>query len=135
MLPGCPSASVGTRRATRPRRRGIRRRRVFALAAHVDHAVDGRASTQHPAPRVDQRTATQPRFLDRAEHPVRAWVADAIQVSHRDVDPVVVIAPAGLQQQHPGARVLAQAVGQHAAGRPRAHDDDVVCLHKLFLSG
>ncbi|MCY1524569.1 hypothetical protein D9M68_595090 [compost metagenome] len=80
---------------------------VLALAAHVDHAVDRRAASQHAAARVNERTAAQPRLRRGPVHPVRAGVADAMQVPHRDMDPVVVVGAARLQQQHLHGRILA----------------------------
>ena len=48
-----------------------------------------------------------------------------MQVAHRNVDPVVVVAPAGLDHQHPLAGIGAQAVGEQTTGGAAA-DDDVV---------
>ena len=43
----------------------------------------------------------------------------------RDLDVQAAVAAAGLEQQHPRGGVLGQPVGEHAAGRPGAHDDVV----------
>ena len=98
---------------------------VARLATHVDHAVDARRAAQRLAARVAQRAAVQAGLGLGLVKPVGARVADAIQIAHRDVNPVVVVAPAGLDHQHPLAGVGAQAVGQQAAGGAAA-DDDVV---------
>ena len=42
----------------------------------------------------------QPRLLRRAVHPVSARVSDAIEIPHRDMHPMVVVTPPGLQQKH-----------------------------------
>jgi hypothetical protein len=50
--------------------------------------------------------------------------------AERDMDERMEVAPAGFDQQHARVAVLAQAIGQHAAGRAAADDDVVVsCLH------
>ena len=98
---------------------------VARLAAHVDHAVDAGRAAQRLAARVAQRAAVQARFCLGLVEPVGAGVPDAMQVAHRNVDPVVVVAPAGLDHQHPLAGVGAQAVGEQATGGAAA-DDDVV---------
>ena len=99
---------------------------VRRLAPHVDHAVDRRAPAQHLAARVDEAAPVEARLRRRLHHPVGAGVADAVEVAHRDVHPVVVVAAAGLQQEHAGAGVLGEPVREHAARRARAHDDVVV---------
>ena len=98
---------------------------VAGLAAHVDHAVDAAAAAQCLAARVAQRAAVQPGIGFGVVQPVGAWVANAVQIAHGDVDPVVVVLAAGLYQQHALGCVCAEAVGQQAAGRART-DDDVV---------
>jgi hypothetical protein len=89
---------------------------VARLAAHVDHAVDAGAAAQHLAARVAQHAAVQARVRLGAVQPVGARVADAVQVADRDVDPVVVVAPAGLEQQH--ARCRSASAGWPAGSRP-----------------
>jgi hypothetical protein len=98
---------------------------VAGLAAHVDHAVDAAAAAQRLAARIAQRAAVQAGGGLGVVEPVGARVADAIQVAHRNVDPVVVVLAAGLDQQHPLGRVRAEPVGQQAAGRAGANDDVV----------
>ncbi len=98
---------------------------VFALAAHVDHAVDRRAAAEHAAARIRQRAAVQARLGLCLVEPVGAWIADAVQVSDRHVNPVVVVLAAGFEQQDGHVRVFGEPVREHATGRARA-DDDVV---------
>jgi hypothetical protein len=107
---------------------------VARLAAHVNHAVDAGAAAQRLAARIAQRPAVQAGVGLGVVEPVGARVADAVQVAHRDVDPVVVVLAARLDQQHALGRVGAQAVGQQAAGRAGA-DDDVVKNLALVLHG
>jgi len=108
---------------------------VARLSAHVDHAVDAAAAAQHLAARVAERAAVQALGGFGLVEPVGARVADAIQIPHRNVHPVVIVLLAGLDQQHPLAGVCAQPVGQQTAGRAAA-DDDVVeggVAHRVVL--
>ena len=98
---------------------------VARLAAQVQHAVDAAAAAQHLAARVAQRAPVQAVGRLGLVEPVGARVADAVQVAHGDVHPVVVVLAAGLDQQHAPALVGRQAVGQQAAGGAGT-DDDVV---------
>jgi hypothetical protein len=43
-----------------------------------------------------------------------------------NVDPRIAVVAAGFQQQHAGPGIGAQAIGEHAAGRAGADDDEVV---------
>ncbi|MDT4851734.1 hypothetical protein FQZ97_859280 [compost metagenome] len=78
---------------------------VAGLAAHVDHPVDRRAAAEHLAARVLQRAAGQTGYGFGVEAPVGARIADAVEVADGDVDPGVVVRPAGLQQQDAIGRV------------------------------
>ena len=107
---------------------------IARLAAHVNHAVDAAAAAQGFAARVTQRAAVQARLGLGLVQPVGARVANAVQVAHRDVDPVVIVAATSLDQQHTLAGIGRQTVGQQAAGGTGA-DDDVVkfSAHKSIL--
>src|SRR3989344_4750458 len=98
---------------------------VARLAAHVDHAVDAAAAAQRLAARVAQGAAVQARIGFGVVEPVGARVADEVQVAHGDVDPVVVVLAAGLDEEHAVAAVGAQAVAQQGAGGAAADDDGV----------
>ena len=98
---------------------------VARLAAHVNHAIDAAAAAQRFAARVAQCAAVQPGFSLGLEQPVGARVANAVQVTHGYVNPVVVVSAAGLNQQHALAGVSREPVGQQAA-RGAGADDDVV---------
>ena len=45
-----------------------------------------------------------------------------------NVDPRIAILAAGFQQQHRGLAVSGQAIGQHAAGRTGADDNEIELL-------
>ena len=47
-------------------------------------------------------------------HPIRARVANAVQVAHGTVDPVVIVFFAGFDQQHALAGIGTQAIGEKA---------------------
>ena len=98
---------------------------VARLATHVDHAVDAAAAAQRFATRVAQRAAVQPGVGFGVVKPVGAGVADAVEVAHGDMNPVVIVFAAGFNQKHPAAAVGTQAVAKQGAGRAAA-DDDVV---------
>ena len=98
---------------------------IIRLPAHVDHAIDAGAAAQGFATRVQQRPAIQPRRRVGAVAPVGARVVDAVQVTHRNVDPRIVVRPARLQQQNTAAFIRTEPVGQQAA-RGACADDDVV---------
>ena len=46
------------------------------------------------------------------------------------MDPVVVVAPAGLEQEDSGPRIGRQAIGEQAAGGAGADDDVVEFFHR-----
>ena len=98
---------------------------VGGLAAHVDHAVDGRGTADHLAARVAQRSPVQARHRLGAIAPVGPRVAHGVEVADRDVEPDPVILAAGLEQQHRMPTRRRQPVGQRAAGTARP-DHDVV---------
>ena len=108
---------------------------VACLAAHVDHAVDRRAAAQHLAPWITQAATTQAALCFGLEAPVGARVTDAEQVTDRNVNPRIVVAPAGFEQQHALLRIRRQSIGQQAPGRAGADHDVVVfikgSLHSL----
>ena len=65
----------------------------------------------------------------RVEAPVDAWAVDHLPETGRHMDERMPIAAAGFEQQHTVARVRAQPVGQHAAGRASAHHDVIELVH------
>ena len=98
---------------------------IACLTAHVDHRVDRRAATEHPASRVDDAAAGQPRVGLGGEAPIGAGVGDRIQVANRHLDPEPVVFAPGLDQEHPVIGVGAEPVGEQAAGTARSDDDEI----------
>jgi len=101
---------------------------IARLATHINHAVDRRAAAQHLAPRVAQAAALQANLGLGFEAPVGARVTDAIQVTHGDMDPRVVILPTRFEQQHAVPWIGRQPICQHGTRRSCAHNDVVVHL-------
>src|SRR6185437_11065983 len=99
---------------------------VARLAAHVDHAVDGGGAADDAAARIGEVAAIESGHRRGAEAPVRALVANGVEIADGNVQPYPIVAPAGLQQQHLVAGIGAQAVGHQAAGGPGADDDVIV---------
>ena len=64
---------------------------VVALTTHVNHAVDAAAATQRLAAWVAQAASVKAGGGLGLVHPIGARVAYAIQITHRYVDPVVVV--------------------------------------------
>jgi hypothetical protein len=101
---------------------------VARLAAHVDHPVDARTATERLAARVSQSATVEPGVGFGLVEPVGSRIADAVQVADWDVDPVIVVAPTGLDQQHVVAGIGRQPIGHQRPGRAGA-DHDVVDVH------
>src|SRR6185437_5953257 len=99
---------------------------VGRLAAHIDHGVDRGRAAHHPAARIGYRTAAKIRLRRGLEHPVRARIADGVEIADRDMEPDPVVAAAGLDEENAVAGVAAQPIGEHAACRAGADDDEVV---------
>src|SRR5262249_10891197 len=104
------------------------------LAAHVDHAVDAGAAAQDLAARVAQGPSVETGVRLRHVEPVGARIADAAQIPHRNVDPRVVVAPTGLDQQHAPPGIRREAVGQEAARGAGAHHDEVDGLAEGYVA-
>ncbi len=100
---------------------------VARLAAHVDHAVDRRAAAEHAAARVIEGAAIQPGLGLGLEAPIGARIVLRIEIADRHMDPDVIVAAAGLEQQHADVGIGRQPVGEHAPGAAGADDDIVEC--------
>jgi hypothetical protein len=107
------------------------------MAARIGHGVDRRRAADDAAARAFEAAAAG-RGLGLGEiHPVMLALEQQARPAERNLDPRIAIPAAGLEQQHPLALVLAQPVGQHAAGRSGADDDVIVGFlvgHDAILS-
>ena len=98
------------------------------VAAHVRHGVDRAGPAQRPAPGVGHRPGIGLRAGDVS--PVRRGAQQfrpRVRHGHRPGPRRA----AGFQQQHPGAGILAEPGGQHAAGRAGPDDDVVELGHRI----
>ena len=107
---------------------------VHALAAVVDVAVDGAGAAERLAARGEDAPAAGPLARLHAVEPVHTPVVERLDEAGRQVDVRVPVAGAGLEHEHGCGAVLAQAVGQHAAGRARTDDHVVEDFHPRFSS-
>src|SRR5215472_10071979 len=105
---------------------------VSAVAADIDHRVDGAAAAQDLAPRPVQTALAQLGFRIGVVGPVTGSFKELAK-SRRNMDFFPGVAAAGFQQQHFHFGIFTQAVGQHAPGGTGAYDD--VVIHALTPSG
>ena len=102
---------------------------VHALAAVVDVAVDRAGAAERLAARGEDAPAAGPFAGLHAVEPVHAGVVEGLDEAGGYVDERMPVARPGLEHEHGGRAVLAQAVGQHAARRARADDHVVEGFH------
>jgi hypothetical protein len=95
------------------------------MAAGVDHRVDRAAASQRLAAWLITAAAAQALLRDGLEPPVVDPPGNQQRDAQGHADQRVAIVPAGLEQAHGDRRILGQARGEHASGRPGA-DNDVV---------
>ena len=126
-FPGLGLAEIGQAVAIAPAggARGLPFVEIAGVAAHVDHAVDRGRAAQHLAARTVDAPAVQIGLGLGLEAPVVALHVHGDRERGRHLDEDAAPAAACLEQQHADALVLAQPVGQHAAGRAGA-DDHVI---------
>ena len=99
---------------------------IGRLPAHIDHGVDGGRAADHAAARIGDRAAAQIGFGRRLEHPVGARIADRVEIADRNMEPDPIVAAASLDEENAVLGVAAQPIGEHAASRAGADDDEVV---------
>ncbi len=98
---------------------------ILVLAADVDHAVDRGRPAQHFAARPEDAPSVGAGIWFGLVTPVHRGVGEGLAEAQRDVDPAVVVVPAGLQQHDAGGGVLAQP-RRHDATRGAGADHDEV---------
>ena len=92
-------------------------------AAHVDHAVQRAGAAEHFAARLVGRPPIQAGDRLALEFPVVDVVGVELVVADGDVDPGVVVAAAGFQEEHAVAAGFRETRGHRATRRSRARDD------------
>ena len=104
---------------------------ILGLAADIDHAVDRARSAKHPAAGIGDRPPIGAGIGLGGEAPGDRRMVEQLHVPGGDVDQRVAVAPAGFDQHDTGTGILAEPVGQDAAGRART-DNDVIRFHSLL---
>ncbi len=111
---------------------------VPAVAAHVEHGVDGAGAAQHLAARLVAAPPVQARLRHRLEGVVAPPGGHDGDHPGRGVDQHAAVGAARFQQADAGAGVIGQAGGQRTARRARAGDDVVEFfkgVHGVFFRG
>ena len=98
---------------------------VPAVAAHVEHGVDGAGAAQHLAARLVAAPPVQARLRHGVVAPAVHFELGDHRQTGRAMDQHAAIGRAGLDEGNANGRVFAQAAGEHAAGRAAANDDVV----------
>ena len=107
---------------------------ILGLAADIDHAVDRGRAAQHLAARPEHAAVGGAGVGLGLVAPVDRRVRKGFAKAERDMDPAVLVLAAGLEQDHPRRRVLAQPRGDGASGRAGA-DHDEIGLDHILLCG
>ncbi len=98
---------------------------VLVLAADIDHAVDRGRPAQHLAARPEDPPPVGAGIGLGLVAPVHRGVREGLAEPERNVDPAIVVLPAGLQQHDARGRVLRQPRRHDAAGGARPHHDEI----------
>ena len=98
---------------------------IAGCAAQEDEAVDGAGAAQNLAARPDHGSAAETRFRLGFVTPVHLRVRDQLAKAHRNVNPGITIASAGLDDAQRHVWIFRQPRRQHAAGGAGAGHDDV----------
>jgi hypothetical protein len=98
---------------------------VLVLAAHIEQAVDRARSAQHFAARLDDLPVVQLGFRLGLVQPVDFGIVEQLAVAERDVNPDMPVMAAGFEKQYAMAAGFGEPVGEHAAGRAGADDNEI----------
>ena len=98
---------------------------IAGRAAQEHEAVDGAGAAQHLAARPDHGAAAEPRFGFGLVAPVHLRVRDQLAEPHRNMNPGIAIASAGLDDAKRHFWIFRQPGRQHAAGGTAAGHDDI----------
>src|SRR3954471_22220668 len=114
---------------------------IFRLAADIDHAVDRRGAAEHLAAWPEHAAIPGAGVGLGFVAPVDRRVREGLAKAERDMDPAVAVLTAGLEQQDPRRRILAEPRRDRASRRPGPDHDEVglalvlLCCHKRLLFG
>ncbi|MNI37640.1 hypothetical protein D3C73_917410 [compost metagenome] len=104
---------------------------ILGLAAHVDHAVDQGGAAHALAARHRDGPAIDVVFGLGGEPPVVVGVHQQLGEARRDGNPHAARLLAGFQHQDPMLAVGTEPVGQDAARRAAARNDEIVIAHRF----
>ena len=96
---------------------------IQGMAAHIDHAINGRGATQGFAARTVDAPLVHKWLGLGLVLPAIARIGHGVGERRGHMDKDAVVIATSLDQKHAHLSVLAQAVGKHATGRTGAHDD------------
>ena len=72
---------------------------VSGLTTHVDHSIDRGAPAKRLPAGIAQAATVQANIRLGIVKPVSPWVANAVEIPHRHMDPQIVVFLAGLEKQ------------------------------------
>ena len=107
---------------------------VVAVAAGVDHGIDGAGPTHHLAARLEALAPVEASLRHGLVAPTEQFQWRCGGKSQRRVDEGGRIRAAGFEQTHGDGRVFAQAARHHTAGGTAAHHDVIKFLHAIVSS-
>ena len=111
---------------------GIAERRplivVGAVAADIDHRVDGGRAAEPLAARLIADAAVEALLRHGVEGPVVDFAGDHQHQRERCRDHPIVVLAAGIQQRHRNVRILRQPSRHRAAARAAAHHHEIECI-------
>ena len=107
---------------------------IQPLAAIVDMAVDRARAAQRLAARGGDPPAAGPFAGFGGVEPVHARIDQRVHEAGRNMDEGMPVGRAGLEHADRGLFVFAEAIGEHAACRARAHDHVVEAFHPAGLT-
>ena len=107
---------------------------ITLLAAHINHGIDRRATTQHLATSISNAAIIESYIGFCVITPVGAWIGYCVEITDGNVDPEIVVLTSSFQQQYLNIWVRRESIGQHAACSAGADDDVIILTHGRKLA-
>ena len=104
------------------------------LAADVHETVDGAGTAEHPTSRNRYRPVSRTCLRLGLKAPVHGRIVDELAVAQRKRNPGMPVLGPCLEQEDAVLSRVGESIGEHAARRPRAHDDVVEGVDVSFPS-
>ncbi len=108
--------------------KGVPAIEVLALAAHVDHRIDGAAAAENPRLRHDRRASVELRLRDGLVHLQIVFAREIFHVAGGHLQDRRLLLLSSLDQENPRAAVANEPGRGDAAGGAAADDDVVVMI-------